>query len=31
MLHPKTEIVAGVMANEASEILKRFFQQKRSK
>ena len=31
MLHPKTEIISGVMANEASEILKRFFQQKRTK
>lgn len=28
-LHPKTEVIQGVMANEASEIMKRFFAQKR--
>ncbi len=29
LLHPKTEIVSGIMQNECSEILKRFFDQKR--
>ena len=29
MLHPKTEIVGGIMAIECSEILQRFFQEKR--
>lgn len=29
-LHPKTEIVGGVMAEEASQLLKRFFIQKRN-
>ena len=29
-LHPKTEIVGGILENEASEILKRFFIQKRN-
>ena len=28
-LHPKTEVVQGVMAEEASEIIKRFFAEKR--
>lgn len=28
--HPKTEIVGGVLANEASDLLKRFFIQKRN-
>ena len=29
-LHPKTEIIGGVMENEASELLKRFFIQRRN-
>ncbi|WP_298894060.1 nucleoside deaminase [uncultured Psychroserpens sp.] len=29
-LHPKTKIVGGVLANEASNLLKRFFIQKRN-
>lgn len=29
-LHPKTEIVGGIMAEEASQLLKRFFIQKRN-
>ncbi|NAS10794.1 nucleoside deaminase [Poritiphilus flavus] len=29
-LHPKTEIVGGVMENDASELLKRFFIKKRN-
>jgi len=29
-LHPKTQVVEGVMADEASELLKRFFIQKRN-
>jgi tRNA(adenine34) deaminase len=29
-LHPKTEIVGGILAEEASELLKRFFIQKRN-
>lgn len=29
-LHPKTEVVGGVMENEASELLKRFFIQRRN-
>ncbi|GGW37771.1 nucleoside deaminase [Arenibacter certesii] len=29
-LHPKTEVVGGVLAGEASEILKRFFIQRRN-
>ncbi|GGW58797.1 tRNA(adenine34) deaminase [Winogradskyella epiphytica] len=29
-LHPKTEVVSGVMAEEASELMKRFFIQKRN-
>ncbi|MEE1961787.1 nucleoside deaminase [Allomuricauda taeanensis] len=29
-LHPKTEILGGVMENEASELLKRFFIQRRN-
>ncbi|GMN10250.1 nucleoside deaminase [Croceitalea sp. MTPC9] len=29
-LHPKTEVVSGIMAREASELLKRFFIQKRN-
>lgn len=29
-LHPKTKIIDGVLANESSELLKKFFVQKRS-
>ena len=29
-LHPKTEIIGGVLADEASQLLKRFFIQKRN-
>ncbi|MGX1928281.1 nucleoside deaminase [Flagellimonas sp. 2504JD4-2] len=29
-MHPKTEIVGGILENEASELLKRFFIQKRN-
>ncbi len=29
-LHPKTEMVGGVLENEAADLLKRFFIQKRS-
>nr|WP_136467891.1 nucleoside deaminase [Allomuricauda onchidii] len=29
-LHPKTEIVGGILENEASEMLKRFFIQRRN-
>lgn len=29
ILHPKTEVVGGIMANESSELLKRFFKDKR--
>ncbi len=29
-LHPKTEIIGGVLENEASDLLKRFFIQKRN-
>jgi tRNA(adenine34) deaminase len=28
-LHPKTNVVRGVLANEASELMKRFFKEKR--
>ncbi|SEF73814.1 nucleoside deaminase [Flavobacterium urumqiense] len=28
-LHPKTTVVSGIMANEASELMKRFFAEKR--
>ena len=28
-LHPKTNVVRGVLANEASELMKRFFARKR--
>lgn len=28
-LHPKTVVVSGVMANEASELMKRFFAERR--
>jgi tRNA(adenine34) deaminase len=28
-LHPKTEVIQGIMAEEASEIMKRFFVEKR--
>jgi len=28
-LHPKTAVVRGVLANEASELMKRFFKEKR--
>ncbi|MEO2051149.1 MAG: nucleoside deaminase [Allomuricauda sp.] len=30
MLHPKTEVVGGILENEASELLKRFFIQRRN-
>ncbi|NAY91463.1 nucleoside deaminase [Muricauda sp. JGD-17] len=30
LLHPKTEVVGGVLENEAAELLKRFFIQKRN-
>lgn len=29
ILHPKTEIVSGVLADECAEIIKKFFEQKR--
>ena len=29
-LHPKTEVVGGILANEAAELLKRFFIEKRN-
>ncbi|MCR4659833.1 MAG: nucleoside deaminase [Bacteroidales bacterium] len=29
VLHPKTEVVSGVMADECEEILKRFFKERR--
>ncbi len=29
-LHPKTEVVGGILADEASELLKRFFIEKRN-
>jgi len=29
-LHPKTEVVSGILANEASELMKRFFIEKRN-
>lgn len=29
-LHPKTEVISGIMEKEASELLKRFFIQKRN-
>ncbi len=29
-LHPKTQIIGGILANECSEILKRFFIEKRN-
>ena len=29
-LHPKTEVVSGVLADEASALLKRFFIEKRN-
>ncbi len=29
-LHPKTEVLGGILENEASELLKRFFIQKRN-
>jgi len=29
-LHPKTELIGGVLENEASDLLKRFFIQKRN-
>ena len=28
-LHPKTTVLSGIMANEASELMKRFFAEKR--
>ncbi len=30
MLHPKTEVVSGIMSEESSTIMKEFFQQKRN-
>jgi len=30
-LHPKTEVVSGVLADEAAELMKQFFQSKRWK
>lgn len=30
LLHPKTELIGGIMENECSELLKTFFQKKRS-
>ncbi len=30
VLHPKTEVVSGVMAEEAAELLQRFFKEKRN-
>ena len=29
-VHPKTEVIGGILENEASELLKRFFKKKRS-
>lgn len=29
LLHPKTQLVGGVLGNEASELLKKFFQERR--
>ncbi len=29
-LHPKTKVVSGVLANEASDLIKRFFTEKRN-
>lgn len=29
ILHPKTELISGIIANECSELLKTFFQKKR--
>ncbi|MCL4154383.1 UNVERIFIED_CONTAM: hypothetical protein GTU68_023943 [Idotea baltica] len=29
-LHPKTEVVSGILADEASELMKRFFIEKRN-
>ena len=29
-LHPKTEVVGGILEKEASELLKRFFIQRRN-
>lgn len=29
-LHPKTEVISGIMANESAELLKRFFVQRRN-
>lgn len=31
IMHPKTEVLGGVMENECSELLKRFFASKRDK
>jgi len=28
-LHPKTQVISGILANEAAELLKRFFAQRR--
>lgn len=30
-LHPKTEVVSGVMAEEAGQLMKRFFEERRNK
>jgi len=30
MIHPKTEILSGIMASECSEIIQRFFQMRRN-
>jgi tRNA(adenine34) deaminase len=29
LLHPKTEIISGILENECSEIIKQFFKAKR--
>ena len=31
MLHPKTEMIEGVLAEQARELLQRFFQERRNK
>jgi tRNA(adenine34) deaminase len=28
-LHPKTQVISGILANEAAELIKRFFAQRR--
>ncbi len=30
-LHPKTEVISGVMAEEAGQLMKRFFEERRNK